>query len=207
MLSPVLDLINEALGSDAARVIVPALVGVAGIVIGILATRRKNTREDRATFIGALHKARRFQAPRGYYDLDDDLAALREAAVPFPALTGHVDLLERVTRALWRDSRDNWAESGGLDPFAGACDAELSKVRDDISMAVSRRVRLGPWRRRLGVRSEHERLVDTADLPRWAHVRSRPRPHALLTDPTGAIDFSAQLRRATERSDDEPSRW
>ncbi|MGI8692896.1 MAG: hypothetical protein ACR2JK_08355 [Geodermatophilaceae bacterium] len=199
--------LSKWLGSDAARVVVPAALTVVGLIVGVLATRRKNSREDRAQAVSALRKTRRFKAPRAYSDLDDDLVELTDALHLFPLLSGHRDLLGEVTWALWRDSHADWAETDGEGPMAGAYSAELGKVRDQIAAALSARIRASAIHRRWKLQREVRRLTAAANsiLPQEATLGSRPTKNTICVDPTRLYDQRARLKREIEQLDRESS--
>lgn len=199
--------ISKFLGSDEARVVVPAALTLLGLVLGVLATRRKNSREDRAQAVSALRKTRRFKAPRAYYDLDDDLAELRDALNPFPGLSQHRDLLDDVTRALWRDSHVDWAETDGEGPFAGAYSAELGKVRDQVAAALSQRIRARAILSRWMLKRELRRLVEATNrvMPQERTLGSRPTRNLIGFDPTGVYDESARWKREIARLENKSS--
>lgn len=194
--------VSELLGSDPARVIVPAVLTLVGLIVGVLATRRKNSREDRAQAVSALRKTRRFKAPRAYYDLDDDLAELRDTLHPFPGLAQHRDLLNDVTRALWRDSRADWADTDGEGPMAGAYSADLGQVRDQIAAALSGRILASAIHRRWMLKREVRRLTAAANmvLPPEPTLGGRPTRSMIAVDPTGLFDQTAKLKRDIEQS-------
>lgn len=183
----------NALVSDATRTLVTIGIALLTTSVALLATRRKNTREDRQELLKAIKPARRFQAKREYYDLDADLYALSDALVPFRALAGHARLFGELSRLLWRDSRTHWEEHEG-EPGAGAYDAATAKALDAVTAALTGRVRAARWRQRWGARRELRRLTQAASLPEQMTLGYRPGSGNTVVDPSGFITSKAELR-------------
>ena len=169
-------------------------VALTGWLLGAASTRRKNTREDRAQVLAAIRAARRFQAPRAYYDLDADLYLLRDALVPFPALRGHGLLVDKLTRALWRDSHQNWEENEG-EPGAGSYSADLADALDEALAALSGRVRAPRWRQRWGTKAQLAHLKEKAQLAERLALTQNVENSNRVIDPSGFINEIAGLKR------------
>lgn len=83
--------------------------------------------------------------------------------MPFRALDGHAQLLTELAMRGWRDSREHW-ELNDRDPdlLAGSFRRSLSKALDELTAAISLRVRFPSWRQRWGARGEVARIEAAA---------------------------------------------
>lgn len=145
------------------RLAVAVILGIVGVISAWLLARRSHTREDRAQVLTTLLAVRRYQAPCGYEDLEDALCAATGALVPFRALDGHAQLLTELTMRGWRDSREHW-ELNDRDPdlLAESFRRSLSKALEELTAAISLRVRRSSWHQRWGARREVTRIKAAA---------------------------------------------
>ncbi len=188
--------IDQLFGTDVSRGAVTAtisigalLVSLASFLIGLLTNKRKNAREDRSAALAALRRARRFQAPLDYYDMDDALEELRYALFSFPKLVGHFVLLSKTTRALWRDSRADWSEKGGKGQlFAGSYSADLVEIRDDVAERLAKRILAGRFAAWKGRAKELVALTGKVDKAVPEKFTQRPDRTRVAFDPATVLD-------------------